>query len=98
MLLRIFGSEFVVWDKSANIKFIRPAKTTLYAKYLISEELVEDIKTDVSSNNECTRTLKLELKDSDEKLYAVIERIVYVADKKHYEQKKGITQTAKLGK
>ncbi len=97
MLLRIFGSDYVVWDKSASIKFIRPARTTIYAKYLISDELIEDIRADVALNNECTRALKLELLDEDEKIYAIIERIVYFADKKHYEHKKGLTQKAKLG-
>ncbi len=98
MLLRILGTDYVVWDKSANIKFIRPARTTLFAKYLISDELLDDIKSDVAANNECTRVLKLELKDANEKVHAVIERVVYVADKKYYEEKKGVTQTAKLGR
>ena len=96
MLLRIFGRNFVIWDKSANIKFIRPARTTLYAKYLISENFIESIRTEVAPTGKCTRSLTLELKDKDEKVYAIIERIVDAADKNFYQQKKGSTQKAKF--
>jgi acyl-coenzyme A thioesterase PaaI-like protein len=98
MLLRNFGKSYVVWDKSASIKFVRPAKKTLYAKYLVSDELLESIRQEVMEKGECTRIMTIELKDENEIVYAVIERNVYVADKKHYEQKKGMSQSAKLGK
>ena len=32
MLLRVLGPSFVVWDKSASIKFKKPARSTLFAK------------------------------------------------------------------
>jgi hypothetical protein len=98
MLLRILGKDFVVWDKSANIKFVRPAKKTLYAKYFISDEFLESAKNEVVEHGECTRLMTIELKDEDEKVHAVIERNVYIADKNHYEKKKGFVQNVSLGK
>jgi hypothetical protein len=98
MLLRILGKDFVVWDKSASIKFVRPAKKTLYAKYFISDDFLESAKNEVAERGECTRLMTIELKDEDEKVYAVIERNVYIADKRHYEKKKGVTQNVSLGK
>lgn len=98
MFLRSLGKSFVVWDKSASIKFVRPAKKTLYAKYLLSDEILDSVKAEVAERGECTRLMSIELKDEDEKVYAVIERNVYIADKSHYEKKKGMTQNAKLGK
>src|SRR5271169_6594091 len=38
MLISILGEEFVVWDKSAHIDFIKPGKGTVTARFLITEE------------------------------------------------------------
>jgi len=44
MLLRVLGPSFVVWDKSANIKFKKPARSTLYAKLELTGKVLDEIK------------------------------------------------------
>jgi acyl-coenzyme A thioesterase PaaI-like protein len=97
ILMKKLGSDFVVWDKAANIRFKKPAKNTLYAKYLVSEELLTAIRNEIDSQGETTKTLTIELKDRDEKIHAVIEREIYIANKKYYQTKKGLSQQSKLG-
>ena len=43
-LIHILGDNYIVWDKSAIIKFKRPANKTLFADFKISDELIEQIK------------------------------------------------------
>jgi acyl-coenzyme A thioesterase PaaI-like protein len=97
ILMKKLGNDFVVWDKAANIRFKKPAKNTLYAKYLVSEELLTIIRNEIESQGETTKTMTIELKDSDEKIHAVIEREIYIANKKYYQTKKGQSQQSKLG-
>jgi hypothetical protein len=84
MLYRIFSEDFVVWDRSAQIKFIRPSKMTLFARYLLSPDILESIKK--------------ELLDSKGVIHALIERTVYIATKEHYKNKKGMTQSTRFSR
>lgn len=98
MLHRIFSDSFVVWDRSAQIKFIKPSKATLFARYSLSEDLLETIKEEVSVKGESNYLFKIELLDRDSVLHALIERTVYIATKEHYRNKKGITQSTRFSK
>ncbi len=96
MLFRSLGSEYVVWDKSASIRFRKPGKATLYAKLQITEIDFREIKEAVLKNGEITRAFTIQWKDKNGVVHAEIERQCYIADKEFYQRKKGDTQSAKL--
>jgi len=50
-LITILGNDYVVWDKSASIRFKRPGNKTLYAYFIISNKFLEQIKSDISIHN-----------------------------------------------
>ncbi|MDZ7880636.1 MAG: DUF4442 domain-containing protein [Saprospiraceae bacterium] len=96
MWLRILGDNYVVWDKSASIRFRRPGRSTLYAKYVITDENIVEIKQKVAENNEIDLPARLQWVDTEGVVHAEIERIIYIADKAFYEKKKGVTQKVRL--
>jgi hypothetical protein len=87
MLFKALGFKYVVWDKSANIRFKKPAKTTLYAKYMITEEDFNRIKSSVAEKGETTHNFLIQWLDKDQVVHAEIERQCYVADKEFYKKK-----------
>jgi acyl-coenzyme A thioesterase PaaI-like protein len=87
MLFKALGSKYVVWDKSANIRFKKPGKTTLYAKYKITEEDFDRIKSIVVEKGETTHNFLIQWMDKDQVVYAEIERQCYIADKEFYKKK-----------
>lgn len=88
MLIKTLGEKFVVWDKGAQINFIRPARTSLKTKLFLSNETIEKIKADVLSNKEIIIDLPLEYLDDNNKVCARITKIIYIADKDHYSEKR----------
>jgi hypothetical protein len=92
MWYHILGTQYVVWDKSASIRFKRPARKTLYAKYTISDEKIAEIKQCVLKNKEIDVPFTLKWQDTEGVVYAEIERLVYIADKSFYENKRGNNQ------
>ena len=96
LLKRNLGDGFVVWDKSAHIRFRKPGRKALYTKYLLDNELLEDIRRDVAAKGETERTFRIEWLDADGVLHAEIERICYVADAEFYQEKKGVGQRVRL--
>jgi acyl-coenzyme A thioesterase PaaI-like protein len=55
MLIKILGGEYLVWDKSANIRFKRPGKETLFANFLMTPEEISEIKTQLETTKSIVR-------------------------------------------
>jgi acyl-coenzyme A thioesterase PaaI-like protein len=87
-LIQLLGKSYVVWDKSASIRFLRPGNKTLYARFLITDELLEQIKTDVVEKQEIDLTLDVNFTDLSGKVYAQVTKVLYIADKSFYKEKK----------
>lgn len=87
MFMHMLGKDFVVWDKSASIKFKRPAKKPLYAAFKITPEILEKVKDDVKTNGETTHVAIIQWIDKDQNVYSELERLIYIADKKFYKEK-----------
>lgn len=79
MLLKILGKDYVVWDKSTNIRFKRPGKTTLFAKFLITPAEVSEIKAQLEEIKSLDKIYKIELKDAKGKIHAIIEKTLYLS-------------------
>lgn len=90
-LINILGLDYVVWDKSAQIKFLKPIKTTVYARFLLSDFLLKDIKERVQSEKEITINMKTSFQDAKGNIYAEVIKTIYIADKNYYKNKKGKT-------
>ncbi|MBO0938511.1 DUF4442 domain-containing protein [Fibrella sp. HMF5335] len=96
MLLQIMGPAYVVWDKAASIKFRKPGRNTLYAKFLLTDELIDGIKADIAISGQTERVLPLTWTDAEGVVHAQLERTLYIADKAHYEQKKQDRQSSRF--
>lgn len=88
-LIHLIGNNYVVWDKSAEINFRRPAKENLYADFIYSEEELEFIRKEVEEKNEIDiiKTTKLTDKEGT-KLYCEVHKTIYVAKKDYYKEKR----------
>jgi len=88
-LINILGDKYVVWDKSAQIRFKRPAKTTLYASFQYDSEEVEHIKKKVSDEGEIEIVKRTVLTNKEgNKAYCIVDKTIYVADKLFYKEKR----------
>lgn len=79
MLIKILGSEYLVWDKSTNIRFKRPGKETLFAKFTITPEEISEIKAQLETTKSIDKIYQVELKDEKGKVHAIIEKTIYIS-------------------
>lgn len=96
MLLKVLGPNYVVWDKSASIRFRKPGRSSLYARYLLTAADIEAIKSGVRQGGEFHRNFVIQWVDAKGVTHAEIERLCYIADKTWYEKKKGESQRTRL--
>lgn len=79
MLIKALGRDYVVWDKSAVIRFKRPGKETLFAKFVVTDEELEAIKNELKDKKSVDRVYLVELKNKDGIVHATVEKTIYVA-------------------
>lgn len=87
-LMKILGKEYVVWDKAALIKFKRPIKKSVYARFLITDEILEEIKEKVKQSGSYDIVLPIKFEDKEAVVYAEILKTIYIADKTYYKSRK----------
>ena len=81
MLIKNLGPDYVVWDKAASIRFKKPGKNTLYARFELSEQELQFIKSELQHTEKLDRHYQVELNDSSGVNHAVVEKTIFIAKK-----------------
>jgi acyl-coenzyme A thioesterase PaaI-like protein len=81
MLIKTLGPEYIVWDKSASIRFKRPGRSTLYARFHVPEEETMAIRAALESARSVDRTYTIDLVNSAGDVHATIEKVIYIRRK-----------------
>ena len=86
--VHLLGKKYVVWDKSAQVFFKKPAREDLYADFHVTDQEIENIKKVLETRNytEIEKTVQLTNKDKS-KVYCEVVRVIYIANKSYYKQK-----------
>ncbi|HEY6929159.1 MAG TPA: DUF4442 domain-containing protein [Thermoanaerobaculia bacterium] len=78
MLIRILGPEYTVWDRAATIRFRKPGRSTLYARFVIDEEETATIRRLTAEAPSIDRVYKVDLVDKDGVIHAGVEKTIYI--------------------
>lgn len=82
MLIHNLGPDYVVWDKTARIDFLKPGKTDLTAEFQITEDDLQNIRAETAEKGKMLWKRDVELKDAHGVVVAIAERVVYIRDKR----------------
>lgn len=96
-LMNLIGPDYVVWDKSAEIYFKRPAREDLFAKFTFSKDELAHIKSQVTQSKEIDFVKVTQLTNVDGSVtYCEVKKTIYVADKGHHKEKLAKRRVHKL--
>lgn len=84
MLMHCLGREYVVWDKAASIRFRRPGRETLYAKFLLEESDLDEIRQALSWERSIDREYQVQLVNAGGIVHAEIDKLLYISTKEQY--------------
>lgn len=79
MLIKCLGPDYLVWDKAATIRFRKPGRTTLYARFFLEQAELDTIRGTLETERSVDRYYEVELMDGEGEVHATIEKTVYVA-------------------
>ena len=77
MLIKLLGPEYVVWDKSASIRFRKPCRTTVYATFAIDRKEIDTIRAELTTETKLERQYQVDWTDREGTIYASVETTIH---------------------
>jgi len=81
MLIENLGRNYIVWDKSARIRFKKPGKGTVSASFRLSDLEIEEIRETLKTEEKIDRVFFVEVKDESGAVVAEVEKLIYIRRK-----------------
>ena len=83
MLIENLGKDYIVWDKSASIRFKKPGRGTVSASFRLLEPQIREIKQALNSpeKEKIERVFTVEVKDESGSVVAQIEKLLHIRRK-----------------
>lgn len=78
MLIKNLGPAYLVWDKAASIRFRKPGRGTLHARFLLDEAELQAIREALSTSRSVDRLYTVELTDAAGVVHATVEKTLHV--------------------
>jgi hypothetical protein len=81
ILTENLGPDYVVWDKEAAIRFLRPGRGTVRARFEITPQRIEEIRTLVDDVGRALVTFTSQVIGEDGVLVAEVDKVESVRKK-----------------
>ena len=78
ILLRALGKEFIVWDKTASIQFLRPGKGRVTADFVVPAARVEEVRREVETQGVSQPRFEVDVVDEGGQVVAHVDKLLYV--------------------
>ncbi len=81
LLMRSLGNDYVVWDKAASIDFIRPGKGRVQARFELTAERLDEIRSATAGGDKYLPEWQVDIIDDSGELVARVHKTLYVRKK-----------------
>lgn len=82
LLMNRLGSDYIVWDKAASIDFLKPGTGKVTAHFVLSDEVVENIKGQADSGEKVLPEWSVDILDESGEVVARVHKTLYVRRKR----------------
>ena len=76
-----FGDDYIIWDKSASIEYVRPGIGTVRALFVIPLDRLEEMKAEVDQEGTKTFHFETEILDLKNRVVSKISKEIYIKKK-----------------
>jgi hypothetical protein len=81
MLIEHLGKDHIVWDKAATIRFRRPGKGTVRAEFRLTQQMLDDIRSNLSTTEKYEPAYEVQVRDERGEVVAEVEKVLYIRRK-----------------
>jgi uncharacterized protein DUF4442 len=81
MLIENLGRDYIVWDKSATIRFRRPGKGKVRTEFRLTDAQIDEIRDKLKTQEKIEPILMVQVRDESGDLVAEVEKVLHVRKK-----------------
>ena len=81
MLIENLGPDYIVWDKSAAIRFKKPGKGVVKASFHLPEERIAEIRAQADAQGKVEPQFQAVITDAEGNVIAEVDKLLYVRKK-----------------
>jgi hypothetical protein len=81
MLIQNLGKDYIVWDKAADIRFLKPGYGRLTAHFNLTAERLDEIRKAADENYKTEPAFTVQIKNDKGEVVAEVDKILYVRRK-----------------
>ncbi len=82
MVMRCLGDDYIVWDKAADIEFVKPGRGTVHARFEVEEHVLDEIRTATAGGEKYLRWFPVDVVDAEGEVVARVRKQLYVRRKR----------------
>ncbi|HEY4998827.1 MAG TPA: DUF4442 domain-containing protein [Usitatibacter sp.] len=83
MMMKNLGPEYLVWDKAGTVRFLKPARGTVTARFQLPEERIAEARAATQSGEKHEPKFVVEIVDAEGVTVADVEKTLYIRRKKN---------------
>lgn len=81
MFLQNLGHDYIVWDKGATIRYLKPGRSDVVAHFVLTEEILNGVRKTLETQEKMDWTTTVAIKDMSGEVVAEVDKIVYIRRK-----------------
>jgi hypothetical protein len=86
MLIENLGPDYVVWDKSASIRFRKPGRGKVVATFRLTDQQIDALRAELKAQGKIEPTFTVEVKDESGTVIAEVDKVLHI-----HKQRTGVT-------
>ncbi len=72
------GNDYIVWDKAAEIEFVKPGRGTVHAEFNLADEVLDELRAATADGGKTLRWLPVDVIDAQGDVVARVRKQIYV--------------------
>jgi len=81
MMMKLLGPDYVVWDKSGTVRYFKPARGTVTARFRIDEEMVARAREATAGGEKHEPVFSVDIVDAEGVTVAAVEKTLHIRRK-----------------
>jgi acyl-coenzyme A thioesterase PaaI-like protein len=82
MMMQNLGRDYIVWDKAGSVRFLKPARGTVTARFTLDPAEVEKAREATAGGDKYEPRFKVDIVDAEGVVVADVEKTLYIRKKK----------------
>lgn len=81
MLIDNLGRDYIVWDKSASIRFRKPGRGTVRAEFRLTQQQLDELRVQVDAQGKIEPRFTVQICDQQNEVVAEVEKLLHIRRK-----------------